>query len=266
MLKKRIQSYGLGFVLHFPVAFGLQAGETKTLQFVADSFPILVEDQGNGKICGIGPSLAKAAAESLGYRSTIEMVPLQRALKMIESGAKDGIISVYKTDERQKFLNFTSRPFFTDIIKIFSLKESPISWTGSINSLKPYRIGVLHGWYYMDRFKQLEKGDSKFIFDWIPQRESGFKMLLAKRIDVLISNERNYQDFLMKHEERNGKQDQTHDIVALNPPVETMDVFIAFSKAIPISLVQKFDKVLARLSKETKLKASSPSALPCPPL
>lgn len=240
-------------VLLLPTALMAQANPPKTLHFVTDIFPGLVEDQGQGRVCGIAPFLTKAAAEAIGYSYEMEVVPLPRALKFMESKAKDGIISIYKTDEREKFLNFTSQPFHVDILRVFSRQGETIPWNGRLESLQPYRIGVMQGWYYTGRFKDLKEKDPRYRFEWVPLRESGFKMLRAKRIDVLISNDRIMRSF---------HQDEkiTPDIVPLEPPLEEKGVYIGFSKSVPLEVVKAFDQALMLLLKDQRKQKAPQSA------
>lgn len=239
-----------------------QTLQTRTLRFVTDIFPGLVIDQGSGRVCGLAPYLTKAAVTAMGYRHELEVLPLPRALKAIASSSKDGIISIYKTEEREKFITFTSFPIYTDVLRVFSRQGDVIPWDETMESLRPYRIGVMQGWYYSDRFQALKVDDPSFRFEWIPLRESGFKMLRAKRIDVLISNDRNLQNFYQTDKSVEGK---TQDIVALNPPMEQKGIYIGFSRKVPAEVVNAFDHALIQLLKDPRtLKAMESPASFCP--
>ncbi|HET9239454.1 MAG TPA: transporter substrate-binding domain-containing protein [Oligoflexus sp.] len=256
-------SRALGLIVFF-ISFGLsaQTNQPKVLHFVTDIFPGLVEDLGHGRVCGLAPYLTKAAAEAIGYGYEMEVLPLPRALKFMKSKAKDGIISIYKTAEREKFLNFTSQPFHVDALQVFSREGETIPWNSKMESLQPYRIGVMQGWYYTDRFKNLNEKDPRYRFEWVPLRESGFKMLRAKRIDVLISNDRILRGFYQS-EKRNP--DSKPDIVPLEPPLEHKGVYIGFAKSVPLEVVKAFDQALLQLLKDPKIKKvqESPASL-CP--
>jgi polar amino acid transport system substrate-binding protein len=231
---------------------------TRTLRFVADVFPDLVEEVDHKGICGPVPYLAKAATESLGYRYEVELLPLARALKSIRTGSRDGIIGIYKNEERDAYIRYTRQPVYTDTIRVFTQKKSNMNWDGSLDSLKSARIGVMLGWYYTDRFRKLEKDDPRFRFEWIPLRESGFKMLRAQRIEVLISNDRNYQNF-----QENGRSSpkaaaEAQDLLPLEPPLETKGIYIGFARQVPSDVIQSFDKALDQLLKETRFQEKLP--------
>jgi polar amino acid transport system substrate-binding protein len=246
----------------YSLSLAAQTAKPKTLYFVADIFPLLVEDLGSGKICGLAPFLTKATVEAIGYRYELEIQPLARALKAMETGTKDGIISVYKSDERKKFLNFVSNPFYNDVVRVFSRSGQPIPWNGTMESLRPFRIGVMQGWYYIDRLKALKLQDPQYRFEWVPLRESGFKMLRAGRIDVLMSNDRNYKNFLLKDK---GGFAKAVEIKPLEPPFESKGVFVGFAKKVPAELVQAFDKTMNQLLKDPAFQKSlEASPLPCP--
>jgi polar amino acid transport system substrate-binding protein len=236
-----------------------------TLRFVGDIFPDLLEELDQKRICGIVPYLAKAATESIGYRYEMEKLPLPRALKAIRTRSRDGIIGIYPSEERGTYIQFTKRPLYTDTIRVFTQKNSDIKWNGSMESLISLRIGVMQGWYYTERFKKLKKDNPRYRFEWIPLRESGFKMLGANRIDVLISNDRNYQKYqeTLKHVPAPSKVMQ--DIRLLEPPLETKGVHIGFAQHVPAELVHQFDKALEVLLKDPRFhnKLPDPKTL-CP--
>jgi polar amino acid transport system substrate-binding protein len=255
----------LGFLSPLQTALSTPKSEPKVMHFAADTFPGLVEEIERGRICGLGHYLTKQATESIGYRYKVELLPLPRALKAIEANTRDGIIGIYKTEEREKFIQYTSQPFYTDTIRVFTLPNPGISWNGSIDSLKSMRIGVMQGWYYSDRFKKLERDDPRFRFEWIPLRESGFKMLRARRIDALISNDRNYENFLEKQRKTENSASMPQDIVPLNPVFEGKEIFIGFGKKVPGEVVQAFNKALITLVKDPKLQSKlQSSTLSCP--
>jgi polar amino acid transport system substrate-binding protein len=244
-----------GFLL-LPSGLMAQKKNPKTLHFVTDIFPGLVEDLGQGRVCGLAPYLTKAAAEAIGYSSEMEVVPLPRALKFMETKTKDGIVSIYKTDEREKFVNFTSQPFYIDVLRIFSRQGETIPWNSTMESLQPYRIGVMQGWYYAGRFKDLKEKDARYRFEWVPLRESGFKMLRAKRIDVLISNDRIMRSFYQGEKNKPGS---SPDIIPLEPPLEQKGVYIGFSKSAPLEVVKAFDEALTQLLKDPKTQEAMDS-------
>ncbi|HYX32194.1 MAG TPA: transporter substrate-binding domain-containing protein [Oligoflexus sp.] len=234
----------------------------QNLEFVSDIFPRLVEDAGSGKVCGPGPYLVHETARVMGRGYRLEIAPLKRAVKMVEQGARDAVVSLSKTPEREKFLRFITPPFFTDSIRVFALKKWPPAWNGTMDSLRSSRIGVMKGWYYSKRFTQLEQDDARYRFDWIPVLDSGFRMLRARRIDVLISNDRIFHHYLAKEK---TAVPHDSDIVAMEPPLETRDLFIAFSKKTPAPLVEAFEKTFLKVLQDPDTKqllASQP--LPCP--
>lgn len=225
--------------------------EQRQLRFVGDIFPQIIEDHGNGKVCGIGYDLAKLSAEKLGVTFSFEIIPLKRGLKMVEENEREAIISVYKTPDRGEYLQYTSSPIFVDKIKIFAHKESKIKWNGTVASLRRYRIGLINGWYYGPRFQSLQKHDSRYKFEWISQIASGFKMVMRRRIDVLISNQRNFENF---REQRQGasrhRQVKVDNIVPLGPPFEELGLYIAFSKKVSESFVRKFNSQIVHFKKQ----------------
>lgn len=232
----------------------------RTLRFVADIFPDLLEKVDPKHVCGLAPYLAKAATDSIGYRYELELLPLPRALKAIASRSRDGIIAIYQNEERLSYIRYTRQPIYTDIIRVFTQKNSKINWNGSLESLSSARLGVMHGWYYTDRFRKLEKDDPRFRFEWIPLRESGFKMLRANRIDALISNDRNYQNFRESQENVPGPKEAVQDIVPREPALETKGVFIGFAQHVPADVILSFDKALEKLLKEPRFQKNLPSA------
>jgi ABC-type amino acid transport substrate-binding protein len=111
----------------------------------------------------------------------------------------------------------------------------------------------MQSWYYTGRFKDLKEKDPRYRFEWVPLRESGFKMLRAKRIDVLISNDR-----IMRRFYKDEKL--TPDIVPLEPPLEEKGVYIGFAKSVPLETVKAFDQALIQLLKDPRTSKAMQSA------
>ena len=174
----------------------------------------------------------------MGIHVTIQMLPITRGLSMVESGEVDAYFSLKKTPERERKLLFTKNPVIQQPFVFFAKSDSGIEWNGDINSVNKYRIGVVSKTSYGNLFDGYIKYNIITNVEESRSFELNIKKLIAGRIDLVINS---YD--VGKH--LINKYNAESKIVSLNPPVEIVNSYLAFTKARNYSdLANQFDIIL----------------------
>lgn len=200
----------------------------------------------------IGPDLpgqgyvAEVAREALarsGHSLRLVFLPWLRAVHLARQGKVDGYLPEYESRElRLEFL--FSDPFPGGPVGFFKLRRrSDVSWRG-LDSLKPFRIGVVRGYVNTPDF------DARADLCKQPADDdaANLRMLLAGRIDLMLAD-RHVGRALAR------KSAAAEDIVFLPPPLEEKELFACFPARHPASaaLLKDFNRGLAKLRKDGTL-------------
>ncbi|MDD2466538.1 MAG: transporter substrate-binding domain-containing protein [Desulfobulbus sp.] len=183
----------------------------------------------------------------MGVRVNIQMLSIARGLLMVENGEVDAYFSLKKTPEREKKLLFTKVPLIKQPFVFFANIGSSIEWNGDVNSIKKYRIGVVSKTSYGKIFDGYVKDNVIANIDESRSFELNIKKLIAGRVDLVI-NSYDVGKYLL------DKYDAGSKIVSLNPPVEIVNSYLAFTKVRNYTdLANQFDIILCKDNSENVL-------------
>lgn len=206
--------------------------------FVTLEFPPIEFAGQDGKAQGIAVDLVEKIMANLGHQVTIEVIPWARGLEMVKTGKADAIFTAYKTPEREEFLDYSTSVLVPQTVSLYVPKNSELAFDGDLLKLKDKRFGVVSTISYGKIFDSLR---DQLKTERVENLESNLRKLLAGRVDLVISN-------IYVAESEINKLALQNDVKKLAPEVETVDSFIAFSKAKGLSdLRDNFDKELAKL-------------------
>ncbi len=104
---------------------------------------------------GVITKLATAAFKRAGFNTTISFVPWARALKQVEDGESDVLLGAYYNKERA-VTYIPSEGFYSIETALVANKSLGISKWGSLEELKPYRIGVARGYANSEAFDKAD--------------------------------------------------------------------------------------------------------------
>ena len=210
----------------------------ETYHFVTLEFPPLEYAGPDGQAQGIAVEIVRKVMTHLGHEVNVSVLPWARALEMTRSGGADAIFTAYKNPEREKFLDYSKGVLAPQIVALYVPRDSAIAYDGDLMKLKDMRIGVVSTISYGKKFDGLR---DKLKVDRAESLESSLKKLLAGRVDVVISNVYVADSEIKKL----GLGDQ---LKRLSPHVQSVDSFIAFSKAKGLSTLRdSFDQELGKL-------------------
>ena len=209
--------------------------EAADYRFVTLEYPPLEYIGDDGRPKGIAVDIIKEVMNSLGHTVEISVLPWPKALKMVREGEADAIFTIFKTPERETFLDYSTDVLIPQVVALYVKKESPITFNGDFNKLKDASIGVVSTISYGHKFDKMR---SKLHIEPADRLEENFQKLLSGSNDLLICNTFE-ADWELKrlHLER--------EIVMLQKEVERVPSYIAFSKKRDLKeLCAKFDEKL----------------------
>ena len=214
------------------------AQEKASYTFVGTHYPLVFEQDKNGQVHGLGFDILKAISNEMGKTFKTIYLPWGRALRMVKEGSADGIIGLYMSETRKKFLVYSNTPFRKDHILLMTKAGRKVSWDGNFKTLKNHHIITIRHWVYGDKFDAYKHN---LNIDIANKLSHGLRMLMANRGDILIANE---QSALYEMQ----KLSLMNDIVFLKPEIKPIQNYFAFSKIKNDTNFQKrFNAALLKL-------------------
>ena len=195
----------------------------------------------DGKTVGICAELAEAAFQLLGISVTYTQYPFPRMLEYGKTGDVDAVMMVFKTPEREAYLYYPENALYYEENSFFTRKDTHISYTGKLEDLKEYTIGVIRGFSYGEEFDHA----SYLQRDETVNDELLVKKLLSDRFKIGVGS----RYVISYYAEKMGV---LNDITFLEPNLfDKNPLYIGFSKARPDNkdLVIKFSEAIETLKK-----------------
>ena len=208
-----------------------------------DYFPTMYKEGNEIKGCAV--DIVKEALGRMGYKANIKMVPYQRGLFMIREGNADGMFTVYKTPERERFAYYPKLPVMYRIVSFYVLKDSPIIFDGDLNKMTRYSIGTVRGYSFGSKLDALMKSGLFEKIDPAANPRLTLKKLLHKRFDLMPHTEIDMM-YLQREIKCKGK------IKKLTPAIEKVPTYLIFSKKKPNlgPLKDKFVEVIQEMKRD----------------
>ncbi|SED23897.1 amino acid ABC transporter substrate-binding protein, PAAT family [Pseudomonas anguilliseptica] len=215
----------------------------RELLAVGSNFPGVFEQHGSGH-SGLATSVLRQTLEPLGYQVRFELHPWARAQHMVARGEGDILIGPYKNAAREQLFAFSARPFYRDHIVFYCQRGSVLRWRGDYQQLLGRRIGVVRAWAYGAHFDSRRE---QLELVTVERVENGLKMLVAGRLDLLASNQRNTQPELLAL----GLADKLEQLAT---PIDLQDGYFAFPRDERYRpLREEFDRALQQMIEQGRL-------------
>jgi len=216
---------------------------SEPLQLVTLQYPPY-EYQENGQIKGVVIDLVTEIFDRMDVSIEIFVLPWARAIRNIEQGSADAIFTAYKTPEREKFADYSIEVLMPQVVSLFIRKGEGIKFDGDLNKLNSKSFGVVNKVSYGKKIDHAIQNGVLASIQLANSGELNMKKLLAKRIDILVSNKYGAWDTLKKL----NKQNEVEELI---PEVQNVPSYIAFSKARKLSHIRdKFDVILKRMKQD----------------
>ncbi|MBU0909812.1 MAG: transporter substrate-binding domain-containing protein [Proteobacteria bacterium] len=221
--------------------------EEKMLFFTGGISPPLVFEK-NGRIVGMDVDTVSEFCKYQQITPEFKAYPLKRALEMMKTPDAQGIFTIFRTPEREEFLQFPETPINTVTTVIIGLKGSNVK-IGKMDDLKNIKLGVIHGHKYGPLFDNYQ-GLNKY-----PVRDKSvlIRLLAAgDRVDAIINSEAVFEYECMEFGYDINRFEKLYT-VAENP------VYIGFSKKAlgderAAELAEKFSEFMKEIAGNGKLK------------
>ncbi len=180
-------------------------------------------------------------SHQMGIEVTYQQYPWSRCINMMKQGTADAMMNLFKTPERIRFMAFADNILAYETNTLFSAANSNLSYSGSIKSLTPLRIGTIRNYSYGKEFDAIA-----FPKNFPLETELQLiNALLKKRCDIIIGNKLVISKYL-----KDKQLDR--QIRSLSPDVSKGPLYIGFSKA------KGHEKLARSFSRHLKTFKASP--------
>lgn len=219
-----------------------QGPAPREIHFVDAPYPpYTIGEEGRSPTGGVAVELVRELFRRLHVKLTIELVPWNRVLKMAEVGRADGITLLMRNEERDRFLVFSDEVL--EAKEVFYYKRDrfrAFTWR-SFNDLKPYKIGLVHGYTYGEGFvRAIEKLGLRI--DYCDTDQNGLQKLMAGRIDLFLCDE------LVGRSQLALNADMKKALLASLDPVTVYSYYVAFSRLSEAkALLPEVNQVIAEM-------------------
>lgn len=133
-------------------AFALSNELPKELRIARqEDYPPYIYEK-DGELVGICTELVEAAFSLLGISVSYNEYPFSRMLKKAEWGQVDAVMMVFRTPEREEYLYYPDNSLFYEHNSFFVKKSTQITYSGKLEELRNYAIGIVFGFSYGEQF------------------------------------------------------------------------------------------------------------------
>lgn len=232
-----------GFAL-FALLLATASVYAETLRIAADVWPPFTDASLPGN--GLATELVSTALKRAGHRPEYVQVPWARALRGLQVGDYDLIVSAWYSDERATYGQF-SKPYLTNRVLFLKRKGSDVNFQEPAD-LKRYSIAVVRGYSYLPSF------DADASLNKVPVMgfQMGARMLAAGRVQLTLEDELVARSYLNR--ELKGVRDQ---LEFLPRPLSENGLHILVRRSHPRhqELVEDFDKAMQAMREDGTYQA-----------
>ena len=194
--------------------------QDKTIRFVTLNWePYYGKTLPNNGYCS---DIVRSACKRAGYEISIDFVPWKRAVYETKNHYFDALLGLFYSTERAEWLLY-SEPFSESEMVLFSLQGREITWS-TLEDLKPYRIGIEHGYSYSPEF---DKADFLQKMS-VRKLELNIKKLLEERIDLIAASRKSLLFWVNTHQPEIRRQ-----LRIVPKPISSNKLYVAFPKELP---------------------------------
>ena len=138
----------------------------------------------NDSIMGFDVELSKTIFQKLNLNPVYKVYSWSRCLELIKTKQADAILTIFLTPERENFLYFPDEFCSYEPNAFFLLKGTDIRYSGRLNELSQYTIGVKSSTSYGNQFDNagfLRRDTSK-------NQETLIQKIIEKRLEIGIGS------------------------------------------------------------------------------
>jgi polar amino acid transport system substrate-binding protein len=163
------------------------AGDAAPLHlYTLDYPPYEYQEQGEAK--GMAVDLVREAFRRLHRDVTVEVVPWPRALMMAKSGKVDGLFTVFRTAERQRYLDYCQEVLIEQTVVPFLRAGAASSPAGGIAGWSGLRVGLVNQISYGPYLDQMIHSGAFAKVEWSNNFAEALRKFGLARFDVLLAS------------------------------------------------------------------------------
>ncbi|WP_044872571.1 transporter substrate-binding domain-containing protein [Pseudomonas sp. LFM046] len=200
------------------------AEEPALLRVMTDYWPPFRIAGEGGELRGLDMDLLTELERRTGLRFEVQRAPWSRGLAALERGSADLMTGLARTPERERYIDFLERPYFTCAPRFYSLPELAESVTG-YPQLSRYDIGFVRGSAYFEPFDS----DRSLRKVGVNSERQLLDMLRHKRLQLVIGTDCQVGYELLRDPQLAGRIVK----LAYRPPARTQ-LFLGFSRQRPL--------------------------------
>ena len=189
--------------------------------------------------------ITREAMKRVGFQLEVEFLPWNRALYELRTGSADGLVNIWRSEEREQWLHY-SRPILTNDVGLIVQKARPLRYA-RLEELRAYRIGTVRGYANPVQFNE-----AKIPVFTSETDEINLRALASGRLDaVLIDRGVGRYLALSKLAER------ADELTWLEPVIEAMPNYFVVPRDAPRSaeLLDAFNRGLESMRRDGTLAA-----------
>ncbi|MCO6056393.1 transporter substrate-binding domain-containing protein [Pseudomonas sp. MOB-449] len=228
----------------FALLLASASAAAETLRIAADIWPPFTDSRLPGN--GLAAELVSTALKRAGHRPEYVEVPWARALRGVQVGEYDLIVSAWYSDDRARYGLF-SKPYLTNRVLFLKRRGSDVDFQTPAD-LKRYSIAVVRGYSYLPSF------DADASLDKVPVKgfQMGARMLSAGRVQLTLEDELVARFYLSR--ELKGIRDQ---LEFLPRPLSENGLHILVRRSHPRyqQLVDDFDRAMQAMREDGTYQA-----------
>ena len=185
----------------------------------------------DGKVTGMAIDIVAEALESQGYKMSADLMPWSRVLTSAKRGKIDGVIMIFKNEERLAHYIYSQEVLLPEIISFFKHVDSPVTFDGSFESVGHLRITPVDSVSYGKKFDNAVKEGALPHLRGISSLEEALTMLEAKRTDLVPGNrDVTYQTL--------ARMPNLKNLVEVTPEIESLPSYVSFTKKRDLTAVR----------------------------
>lgn len=196
---------------------------------------------------GLASRILDEALALNGDKAELVFLPWQRALNETREGRFDALMPAYLSADRSRDF-YTSMPLLDSQLGFFRRRDHAITITpGDLDSLRPYRIGVVRGYVNQSAFDAADFLNKEVVSnDW-----QNLEKLLRGRIDLAVVDR--YTGYQLLDQNAPALRDQ---LVFVEPPLDIKPLYVLVPKNRPEgeALAASLDRSLRTLRRSGRLQ------------
>lgn len=202
---------------------------------VSLQYPPLIYQAASGKVEGLALELVSATFRQMGHHLSVEIYPWARSLAMMQNGERDCIFTIFRSPERDAFLDFNQQSIIPQVVYLYARKGHEPVYAGDPAALAHLHIGTVNKVNYGPKFEQAR---SSLKLEEVGSLEQNFKKLALGRLDLVPSNLYT-ASFTLSQPDANSYAGQ---LVKLDVPLEMVPSYIGFARERNLqTLILRFD-------------------------